>query len=229
MTPDRISFRKEGLSFLMNSPFSVKEYLFEVVKSSIYFSDDQELERTIDILFNVWKNSGTIFTMGCGGSASTATHFAADLAKTTIVEGKKRFRAISLVDNIPLVSAWTNDNGWGTVFAEQLEPWIGKNDALVGFSVHGGSGSGSAGPWSQNLVQAMKLAKSRGAKIIGFSGFDGGAMKQMADACLVVPSSSEIYGTPLIEGFHVILHHGIIFSLKSLIKNYEENKKKNIT
>ncbi len=163
--------------------------------------------------------------MGCGGSASTATHFAADLAKTVMVNGKKGFRAISLVDNIPLVSAWTNDKGWGSVFSGQLDQWLGPNDVLVGFSVHGGSGEGDAGPWSQNLIQAMKLAKDRKAKIIGFSGFDGGAMKQMADVCLIVPVNMEPYGTPVVEAFHVVLHHGIIYALKNMIKEHKGAKK----
>lgn len=209
----------------MNESFSLKEYLFEIVKSSIYFSENNDLEEAIKILFDVWKNNGTVFTMGCGGSASTATHFTADLSKTTMVKGKKMFRSISLVDNIPLVSAWTNDKGWGSVFAGQLEPWLTDNDVLVGFSVHGGSGQDEAGPWSQNMVQAMKLAKDRKAKIIGFTGFDGGAMKKMADVSLIVPNSSEDYGTPVIEAFHVVLHHGIIFKLKELIGNYETDKK----
>jgi D-sedoheptulose 7-phosphate isomerase len=123
-----------------------------------------------------------------------------------------------LVDNIPLVSAWTNDSGWGTVFAEQMKPWLTDKDVLVGFSVHGGSGEGNAGPWSQNLVAAMKLAKEREAKIIGFAGFDGGAMTKIADCPLVVPTDSEIYGTPLVEAFHVVLHHAIIFDLKERMK-----------
>lgn len=77
--------------------------------------------------------------MGCGGSASTATHFAADLAKTTMVDDNPGFKAISLVDNIPLVSAWVNDKGWGSIFAGQLGPWLTRNDVVVGFSVHGGT------------------------------------------------------------------------------------------
>jgi D-sedoheptulose 7-phosphate isomerase len=209
----------------MRDEFSAKEYFFEIVKSSIFFSENKELDAAIEALSDIWKKTGTVFTMGCGGSASTATHFAADLAKTTIVKGQKRFKSISLVDNIPLVSAWTNDSGWGTVFTEQLEPWIGPNDCLIGFSVHGGKGDGEAGPWSQNLVSAMKFAKTRGATVIGFSGFDGGAFKQLADISLVVPISSDIYGTPAIEAFHVVLHHAIIFKLKQMIKNMNNNKK----
>jgi D-sedoheptulose 7-phosphate isomerase len=117
-----------------------------------------------------------------------------------------------------LVSAYTNDEGWGSVFSGQLEPWLTKKDIVIGFSVHGGSGDGNAGPWSQNLVAAMKLTKQRGAKVIGFSGFDGGAMKKMADACLVVPIYDEDYGTPVVETMHVVLQHGLIFDLKERLK-----------
>lgn len=182
-----------------------------LVKSKDY----QDIVKT---LLDCWRKRGTIFTIGCGGSASTASHFAADLAKATITKGKPRLKAIALVDNIPLVSAWTNDSGWESVFAEQLEPWLTKKDVLVCFSVHGGRGKGDAGPWSENLVAAMKLAKERKAKIIGFSGFDGGEIKKMADFCIIIPNRSKVYGTPLIEAMHAVIHHGLIFELKERIK-----------
>ena len=188
--------------------FSSETYLEQVSEISKGFIDSEEYTKAIDILLDCYKRKGVVYTMGCGGSASTATHFAADLAKTV-----GRFRAISLVDNIPLVSAWTNDFGWESVFEGQLNDWITKDDVLVGFSVHGGTKK-----WSGNLTLAMKLAKKRRAKIIGFSGFDGGAMKEIADACLVVPTDSEIYGTPLVEAMQVVLVHGIIFSLKERLK-----------
>src|SRR3990167_6409245 len=184
--------------------FSSKTYLEQVSAIAKGFIDSEEYNKAIHILLECYKRKGVVYTMGCGGSASTATHFAADLAKT--VGG---FKAVSLVDNIPLVSAYTNDLGWEDVFASQLDAWLTKNDVLVGFSVHGGNDQ-----WSGNLTKAMELAKERGAKIIGFSGFDGGAMKKMADACLVVPIDDEIYGTPVIESIHVVLHHGLIFDLK---------------
>lgn len=180
--------------------------------------DYGEVGKSVDILFDAWQTGRTIFTMGNGGSASTATHFASDLAKFTIVAGQPRFKVYSLNDNIPLVSAWTNDSGFGGIFAEQMEPWLQAGDVLVGFSVHGGSGSGDAGPWSQNLVRAVALAKERGAKVIGLSGFDGGALKKLADACLVVPIDSEPMGTPLVESYHVVLHHLICLALKERIQ-----------
>ncbi len=194
------------------SKFKIYHYFKLVAKACNVFTESPEYKQSIDILLNCYKQKGTVFTMGCGGSASTATHFAADLAKTT-----GGFKAISLVDNIPLVSAYTNDEGWGSVFSGQLEPWLTNKDVLIGFSVHGGSGKGNAGAWSQNLVGAMKLAQTRGAKIIGFSGFDGGAMKKMSDICFVVPTENEIYGTPLAEAMHVVINHGIVFDLKEKV------------
>ncbi len=176
------------------------------------------IEKVIDLLYDAWKREAHVFIMGNGGSASTATHFACDLAKGTIVGDNKRFRAISLGDNIPLVSAWTNDSGFGAIFAEQLKPWLKKGDVLIGISVHGGSGEGDAGPWSQNLVKAMRLAKERGAKIIGFSGFNGGAMKEMSDVCIIVPIDTEPLGTPLVESFHVTLHHLVCSALRLKIE-----------
>ncbi|MCX6704100.1 MAG: SIS domain-containing protein [Candidatus Woesebacteria bacterium] len=206
--------------------FLVSKYFGLIAKYSLDFIDSPEYEKIVETLFECYKRKGTVFTMGCGGSASTATHFAADLAKTTMVDAKPGFKAISLVDNIPLVSAWTNDKGWGSIFAGQLEQWITKDDVLIGFSVHGGGRQGdAAGPWSQNLVAAMKLASTRKAKIIGFSGFDGGALKEMSDSCIVVPTESDIYGTALVEAMHSVINHCLTFDLKERIKKDHGSKK----
>jgi phosphoheptose isomerase len=186
--------------------FYSEDYKF-LIRDSLWLIGSKEYLKVIDILLKCHKRKGTVFVMGCGGSASTATHFAADLAKTC-----GGFKAISLVDNIPLVSAYTNDLGWESVFEGQLKKWITKNDVLVGFSVHGGNKQ-----WSGNLTKAMLLAKKRRAKIIGFSGFDGGAMKELANACITVPTDSEKYGTPLVEAMHVVLNHAIVFDLKERI------------
>ena len=207
------------MGLMKDETFSPSKYFNLIAKCSLTFRDSSLYEKVVETLLDCYKRGGTVFTMGCGGSASTATHFAADLAKTTMIDNKLGFRSMALVDNVPLVSAWTNDKGWGTVFEGQLRAWLTKNDVLVGFSVHGGNQRGDeAGPWSQNLVAAMKLAKERGAKIIGFSGFDGGAMKEMSDVCFVIPTQSDVNGTPLVEAMHVVLHHSIIFDLKERMK-----------
>jgi len=205
--------------------FSSRKYFGLVGKTALGFIGSRKYAEVLDILSSCYQRKGTVYTMGCGGSASTATHFAADLAKTTRVNGKPGFKALSLVDNIPLVSAWVNDKGWNSIFAGQLEQWLTKDDVLIGFSVHGGTKQGDeAGPWSQNLVAAMQLAKKRGAKIIGFAGFDGGAMQEMADVAIVIPINSEPYATPAIEALHVVLHHAIIYDLKERIKSGHDKK-----
>jgi D-sedoheptulose 7-phosphate isomerase len=180
--------------------------------------DQQVLVGMIECLMHAWRSRGTIYVMGNGGSASTASHFAADLAKYTIVAGKPRFKVLGLTDNPALISAWTNDGGFGSIFAEQMAAWLESGDVLVGFSVHGGSGSGSAGPWSQNLVRAMQAARKAGATVLAFSGFDGGAMGQMADYCVTVPVVVDELGTPIVESMHVVLHHLLVHSLRAGIE-----------
>ncbi len=200
----------------MNNGKYIDQFLDQMVRITREISTE-DIDRAIDILLDAWRRGGTVFVMGNGGSASTATHLACDLAKYTIVDEKPRFKVMALTDNIPLVSAWTNDGGFGRVFVEQLRPWVEEGDVLIAISVHGGSGSGQAGPWSQNLVQAMTLARERGAKIVGLSGFDGGAMREMADVCIVVPIDKEPLGTPLVESWHVAVHHLMCFALKEKI------------
>ena len=171
------------------------------------------IDRAIKILFDAWRSGGQVFTCGNGGSASTATHFACDLSKTTIVEGKNKFRAYCLNDNIPLVSALTNDDGFDNLFYEQLIGRFQEGDVLICISVHGGAGKDKAELWSQNLLKAMKYAKEVGGKTIGFSGFDGGPMKEIADVCIVVPANS----TPHVESFHLALEHLICSCLREKI------------
>ena len=90
--------------------FNIEDYL-DLISMLPGMGELSTYQKVMDILIECYKKKGVVFTMGCGGSASTATHFAADLAKT--VGG---FKAISLVDNIPLVSAYANDMGWDSIF-----------------------------------------------------------------------------------------------------------------
>ncbi|HJZ84364.1 MAG TPA: SIS domain-containing protein [Polyangia bacterium] len=197
----------------MDTRAFVDKYLNETSEICARTERD-EVARFIQILFDAWRARRQVFTMGNGGSASTATHFAADIAKFTWVEGKPRFRCFSLCDNPAYLSALTNDNGFDSIFVEQLEPVLEKDDVLIGISVHGGKGRDKAGLWSQNLLRAVDLAKRRGARVLGLAGFDGGALKELADACIVVPARS----TPHVEGMHVVYHHLVVQRLLDLIK-----------
>ncbi len=178
-----------------------------------------EIDKVVDILFAAWERGKQVFTCGNGGSASTASHMACDLSKTTWVEGKDRFKAYCLNDNIPLVSALINDEGFDNLFYEQLKGRFQPGDVVICFSVHGGAGKDKAGLWSQNLLKAMKYAAEMGGKTIGFSGFDGGPMKEIADACIVVPARS----TPHVESLHLALEHLVCQALSQRIAKHGES------
>jgi len=175
--------------------------------------DTNTIDKAIRILYEAWERDAQVFVIGNGGSASSSTHFACDLNKWVSDEAERKFRAFALVDNIPLMSALTNDNGWSDVYSEQLRNFFRKGDVLVAISVHGGSGSDRAGPWSQNLLKAVKYVKDNGGKVVGLSGFDGGVLKTAADACVVVPAES----TPHVEGMHLVLTHLISEQLRAKI------------
>ena len=122
---------------------------------------------------------------------------------------------MALNDNVPLVSALTNDNGFENIYTEQLKPWLETDDVLIALSVHGGKGKDKAGAWSQNLIKAITFAKTRGAKTIGVTGFDGGLMKDLVDVWINTPSNE----TFEVEPMHVIVHHLLCEMLKKKISS----------
>jgi len=201
----------------MKNKEQIEQYFKEIKEISDNISR-KDIDGAIELLFDAWKHDNQVFFCGNGGSAGTATHFMCDLFKVTIVEGKKRFKALCLNDNIPLMTALINDDGFDNLFIEQLKNLYRKGDVLICLSVHGGSGKDKAGLWSQNILKAMDFVNKNDGKTIGFSGFDGGAMKDVADVCVVVPFDA----TPHVEAFHVVLQHLIAFRLKEKIMEYHE-------
>src|SRR4051794_37237364 len=196
----------------MDTKDFVNQYLEEMVAIARE-SSREDLTRFIGVLFDAWKNGNTVFACGNGGSAGTASHLAADLAKYTWHEGKARLKALCLCDNVSLVSALTNDDGFDKIFSWQLESLMRPGDVLIAISVHAGKGKDKAGAWSQNLLKAADYCKSHGGKVLGLAGFDGGALKEISDVCVVVPARS----TPHVEAFHVCYHHMIAQHLRDLI------------
>jgi len=142
-----------------------------------------------------------VFLFGNGGSAATASHLANDLAKGTIAAGLPRLRVLALTDNIPLITAWGNDEAYEAVFAEQLENLVAPGDVVIGISTSGNS---------PNVLRAFELAKARGAVTVALTGRTGGALRGLADICLMVPSHS----TPLIEDIHLALGHCAVAVLR---------------
>lgn len=176
----------------------------------------EKLEQAIDILHEAWKNGKWVYIMGNGGSGSHATHLVADLSKTICNSPEEKgLKSMALFDNIPLVSAMINDWGWENLYTNQLTTVYEPGGVGIGISVHGGSGKDLSGQWSQNLLKGLQFIKDHGGKTIGFSGFDGGAMKNLVDVGIVVPADS----TPVVEGLHSVLTHLIVFGLKEKIHN----------
>lgn len=174
----------------------------------------QNLERAIDVLYEAWREGRWVYVFGNGGSAGTATHLVADLSKT-ICNGpeEKGLKTMSLFDNPALVSAHINDWGWNDLYVNQLSTYYVPGGVGIGISVHGGNGKDLSGAWSQNILKGLQYIKDQGGETIGFSGFDGGAMKDLVDVSINVPINS----TPLVEGFHGLLAHLIVFGLKERI------------
>jgi D-sedoheptulose 7-phosphate isomerase len=176
-----------------------------------YFSQLQEVianlptdlvDRVIVLLLESAQHGKKVFILGNGGSASTASHFACDLAKNTQVPGAPQFRVIGLTDNMALMTAWANDTSFENVFAAQLDPLVEAGDVVIGISCSGNS---------DNVLKAIEVAQQHGATTIGFTGDDGGKLKQMVDVCLRVPS-------PRIEqqeDAHLILEHCICAAVRA--------------
>lgn len=188
----------------------IKVY-FDDLKKVIDKISVDDVDKTISILNEAREKGRKIFVIGNGGSASTATHFACDLNKYTSVENQRRFRAISLEDNAALMTALVNDEGWENVYSYQLENLMDDGDYLVAISVHGGTGKDKAAIWSQNLLKAVKMTQARGGKTVGIVGFDGGILREVCDASIVVPIDS----TPQVEGFHLVLTHLICDTVRN--------------
>jgi D-sedoheptulose 7-phosphate isomerase len=200
----------------------IGEYL-RGVKEITEKIDRASLDHAVEMLWEAWQRGATVFTCGNGGSAGTATHLAADLFKCTIVPHQPRLRVLSLGDNVPLMSALVNDDGWENVYVRQLETLFRPGDLLIAISVHGGSGRDRAGLWSQNLLRAMEYAKQHGGQTMALAGFTGGAMRQIADAAVVVP----YHTTPHVESFHVVIHHLLTFCVAERIRAGADRRRAN--
>ncbi|PIP82300.1 MAG: hypothetical protein CO113_01020 [Elusimicrobia bacterium CG_4_9_14_3_um_filter_62_55] len=142
------------------------------------------------VLETAEKNGKTVFLMGNGGSAATASHLAVDFCKTAWCPGKKPMRAVALTDNAAFLTAIGNDLGYDKLFVRQLENLLSPGDVL--FMI---SGSGN----SPNLLEAARFAKKRRAKVVAMVGFSGGKLKKAADVALHV--ASDQYG--VVEDLHM--------------------------
>ncbi len=150
-----------------------------------------------EVLLTAYRNDKQVFTLGNGGSSSTASHMAADLAKNTIGPNLKRFHVNSLSDNTSIITALANDLSYDRVFSEQLINVISAGDVLIVISASGNS---------QNVLNAIHYARLQSVETIGLLGFDGGEAAALVDISIVVRSSD--YG--IIEDVHLAINHMLV-------------------
>jgi D-sedoheptulose 7-phosphate isomerase len=154
----------------------------------------EALADNVSALHGAWAERKQVFILGNGGSASTASHMGNDLSKATIVPGMPRMRVISITDNVALMTAWGNDVSYDSIFKEQLENLLDPGDVVIAISASGNS---------PNVLRAMEFARDRGAVTVGWTGRDGGKLKDLVDHCLHAPTDD----VGMIESVHLVIDH----------------------
>ena len=174
----------------------------EDTQAVLAFINQNDIESVVSTLANTREKGGRLFLAGSGGGAGHASHAACDFRKLCQLE------SYCVTDNVSELTARTNDEGWDTAYSNWLRASrINSQDCLFVFSVGGGS---IEPPVSVNLVNAIKLAKEVGASIVGIVGRDGGALRQLATASILIPTVESQFVTPQAEGLQALMWHLIV-------------------
>jgi D-sedoheptulose 7-phosphate isomerase len=190
---------------MMDSRLTTSQLYLKELADALTRFEGTTMEHIVDVLFEVYLNGTDVYIIGNGGSAALASHFACDLAKNvTFANGHRRLRALSLTDNFSLMSAWSNDVSYESVFVEQLRNFLRSSDTVIAIS-----GSGN----SPNVLRALEFAREMGAKTVGITGRDGGKVAPLCDPCLIVPSNN----MQIIEDLHTVTIHGVSSALYNRI------------
>ena len=188
----------------MNSPVTThtQRYL-QQVSDIAQGIDHQAVERMAVGLAQLRERGGRLFILGVGGSAANSSHAASDFRKLDRIE------AYAPTDNVAELTARTNDEGWDTIFAAWLDTSkANSKDAIFVLSVGGGDLDRNVSP---NIVRGLDEAKSRGLKVYGIVGRDGGYTKQQGDEVVVIPTVDIGHITPLSESFQAVIWHCLVF------------------
>ena len=164
--------------------------------------DTKQIEKMIEIIFNVRNEKGRAFFLGVGGSAANCSHAVNDFRKIIGVE------SYAPTDNVSELTARTNDEGWNSIFVEWLKVSnLNSKDLIFVFSVGGGNVEKNISP---NLVEALKYGKIIGNRMVGVVGRDGGYTSKVAEACVIIPTVNEKTITPHTEAFQAVVWHLIV-------------------
>jgi D-sedoheptulose 7-phosphate isomerase len=181
--------------FYTSDPVAFSAAYLDYLQSVLRRLDGREIGRFIAALLDARERAASLFFIGNGGSAATASHFANDLAVGTQSDVKP-FRAVSLTDNVAILTALGNDFGYDQIFVRQLRVLGKRGDVLVGISASGNS---------PNLLRAFEYARDAGIRTLAITAFDGGKLKGLGDAGIHVPTEPKEYGPA--EDSHMVLDH----------------------
>jgi D-sedoheptulose 7-phosphate isomerase len=190
----------------MNPPLDIARDYVAQVRELLAELDLAAVAAAATVLLEAYDGGRTVFICGNGGSASTASHMAADLGKNTVAAGRPRLRVLSLNDNMAWLSALANDLGYENVFVEQIENLLQPGDVLIAISASGNS---------PNVVRAAEFAKAHGGRVLALVGFQGGRLLEMAHH--TVHLKCDAYGP--VEDAHLILNHIFTEALRQRIQS----------
>lgn len=187
----------------LDSSEYLKSYFSDVIPVIFKLPRD-EIEKAINILWNLRRQKGRLFLIGVGGSAANCSHAVNDFRKIANIE------AYAPTDNVAELTARTNDANFESVFIEWLKVSnLSSKDAILVLSVGGGNLKKKV---SVNIVYALDYAKKVKAKIIGIVSRDGGHTSRVADSCILVSVKDENKITPYAESLQALIWHAIVFS-----------------
>lgn len=179
----------------------IDDYLRGVARAALELPRES-LWQAVDLLLEAGRDGRRIYLIGNGGSAATASHMANDLGKQATVAGRPMLRAIALTDNVPLITAWSNDESYADCFARQMANHLEPGDVLVAISCSGNSA---------NVLRAVEMARLRGARSIGLTGDLGGGLRDLVDCCIAVPSAH--IGQQ--EDLHLVINHALTAAIRA--------------
>ena len=191
----------QGKQLFKINKMHITTYLKEVADIAQQI-EAEAIQKLVNELVSLRTRGGRLFVLGVGGSAGNCGHAVNDFRKLCGIE------AYAPTDNVSELTARTNDEGWESVFSEWLKVSRASNDdAIFVFSVGGGNIEKNVSP---NIVAGIKEAKSRGLKVLGVVGRDGGYTKLHGDAVVVIPTVNPMHVTPHTEAFHAVVWHCLV-------------------
>ena len=190
----------------------IKKYL-QLLEHNLSALNILQINQIADVIQSAYDNGNTIFTMGNGGSGTTASHIVCDFNNGASAKLARKFKVMCLNDNVPSISAIANDISYDAIFKEQLKNFLRPGDVVIGLSASGNS---------KNIIRAIEYANKSGVTTIGFCGFDGGKLKKTAKYSIHI----KVDDMKVVEDIHSIISHIIMKMLSAELM--KRKSKKNI-